>query len=67
MITRSSIAFEDFQGSSIAPQVMPPWPVDNTDDDYPNYNHKDDSNYDEDNNDNNDGDYQNLESPNCSL
>ena len=25
MITRSSIAFEDFLGSSIAPQVMPPW------------------------------------------
>ena len=25
MITRSSIAFEDFVGSSIAPQVMPPW------------------------------------------
>ena len=24
MITRSSIAFEDFLGSSIAPQVMPP-------------------------------------------
>ena len=24
MITRSSIAFEDFVGSSIAPQVMPP-------------------------------------------
>ena len=27
MITRSSIAFEDFLGSSIAPQVMPPWSV----------------------------------------
>ena len=27
MITRSSIAFEDFLGSSIAPQVMPPWTV----------------------------------------
>ena len=27
MITRSSIAFEDFLGSSIAPQVMPPWMV----------------------------------------
>ena len=27
MITRSSIAFEDFLGSSIAPQVMPPWPT----------------------------------------
>jgi len=26
MITRSSIAFEDFLGSSIAPQVMPPCP-----------------------------------------
>ena len=25
MITRSWIAFEDFLGSSIAPQVMPPW------------------------------------------
>ena len=25
MITQPSIAFEDFQGSSIAPQVMPPW------------------------------------------
>ena len=25
MITRLSIAFEDFLGSSIAPQVMPPW------------------------------------------
>ena len=25
IITRSSIAFEDFLGSSIAPQVMPPW------------------------------------------
>ena len=25
MITRSSTAFEDFLGSSIAPQVMPPW------------------------------------------
>ena len=25
MITRSSIAFEDFLGSSIVPQVMPPW------------------------------------------
>ena len=25
MITRSSIAFVDFLGSSIAPQVMPPW------------------------------------------
>ena len=25
MITRSSITFEDFLGSSIAPQVMPPW------------------------------------------
>ena len=25
MITCSSIAFEDFLGSSIAPQVMPPW------------------------------------------
>ena len=25
MITRSSIAFEDFLGSSIAPKVMPPW------------------------------------------
>ena len=25
VITRSSIAFEDFLGSSIAPQVMPPW------------------------------------------
>ena len=25
MITRSSIAFEDFLSSSIAPQVMPPW------------------------------------------
>ena len=25
MIARSSIAFEDFLGSSIAPQVMPPW------------------------------------------
>ena len=25
MIMRSSIAFEDFLGSSIAPQVMPPW------------------------------------------
>ena len=25
MITPSSIAFEDFRGSSIAPQVMPPW------------------------------------------
>ena len=25
MITRSSIPFEDFLGSSIAPQVMPPW------------------------------------------
>jgi len=24
MITRSSIAFEDFLGSSIVPQVMPP-------------------------------------------
>ena len=27
MITRSSIAFEDFLGSSIAPQVMPPWNI----------------------------------------
>ena len=27
MITRSSIAFENFLGSSIAPQVMPPWTV----------------------------------------
>ena len=27
MITRSSIAFEDFLGSSIAPQVMPPCPL----------------------------------------
>ena len=27
MITRSSIAFEDFLGSSIAPQVIPPWKV----------------------------------------
>ena len=27
MITRSSITFEDFLGSSIAPQVMPPWGV----------------------------------------
>ena len=26
MITRLSIAFEDFLGSSIAPQVMLPWP-----------------------------------------
>ena len=25
MITRLSIAFEDFLGSSIASQVMPPW------------------------------------------
>ena len=25
MITHSSITFEDFLGSSIAPQVMPPW------------------------------------------
>ena len=25
MITRSSIAFEDFLGSSVVPQVMPPW------------------------------------------
>ena len=25
MITRFSIAFEDFEGSSIASQVMPPW------------------------------------------
>ena len=25
MIKRSSIAFEDFLGSSIVPQVMPPW------------------------------------------
>ena len=25
MITPLSIAFEDFLGSSIAPQVMPPW------------------------------------------
>ena len=25
MITHSSIAFEDFLGSSIAPQVRPPW------------------------------------------
>ena len=25
MITRSSIAYEDFLGSSIASQVMPPW------------------------------------------
>ena len=25
MITRSSIPFQDFLGSSIAPQVMPPW------------------------------------------
>ena len=25
MITRSLIAFEDFLGSLIAPQVMPPW------------------------------------------
>ena len=33
MITRSSIAFEDFQGSSIAPQVMPPWGDDNHNDD----------------------------------
>ena len=28
MITRLSIAFEDFPGSSIASQVMPPWCVD---------------------------------------
>ena len=27
MITRLSIAFEDFLGSSIAPQVMPRWIV----------------------------------------
>ena len=27
MITRSSIAFEDFLGSSIAPQVTPPWSI----------------------------------------
>ena len=27
MIARSSIAFEDFLGSSIAPQVMPPCPA----------------------------------------
>ena len=27
MITRSSIALKDFLGSSIAPQVMPPWSV----------------------------------------
>ena len=25
MITRSSIAFKDILGSSIAPQVVPPW------------------------------------------
>ena len=25
MITRLSIAFEDFLGSSIVPQVLPPW------------------------------------------
>ena len=30
MITRSTIAFEDFLGSSIAPQVMPPWIGGNT-------------------------------------
>ena len=27
MITRSSIAYEDFLGSSIASKVMPPWVV----------------------------------------
>ena len=27
MTTRSSIVFEDFLSSSIAPQVMPPWRV----------------------------------------
>ena len=33
MITRLSIAFGDFLGSSIAPQVMPPWPGDEVKDD----------------------------------
>ena len=30
MITRSSIVFEDFLSSSIAPQVMPHWLIDRT-------------------------------------